>query len=165
MKYFTMNEFTDSTEAKSKGINNTPTQLQKNNVVEMVNNLLDPLREDWGEYCKNNNLGTPALRVTSGIRSEALNKVVGGSKTSAHCLGYGVDLVPYNGKLLEFKNFCINWLKNKQFDQFISEAENFKHVPRWIHIGYKNITGLQRKQYMYTLSGNTNKFYLLKIGV
>jgi putative chitinase len=158
MKYFTLKEFIVSEQAKKLSIDNTPTALQKANVIEFVNNLLDPLREAWGIYCKNNNLGTAALKITSGIRSKALNEAIGGSTTSSHYIGYAADIVPYNGKLLEFKNFCINWLSDKNFDQFISEDER-NGIPRWIHIGYKNNVGLFRKQYKYMIN---NKYYTIK---
>jgi putative chitinase len=158
MKYFTMDEFIRSDEAKRRGIDNTPSESQKNNVIEMVENLLDPLRGAWGEYCRHRNLGTGAIRVSSGIRSAALNAAVGGSKTSAHYLGYAADLVPCNGNLREFKKFCVDWLIDKDFDQFISENENAAHVPEWIHIGYKNSAGKQREQYKYMVDG---KYYTL----
>lgn len=157
MKYFTMNEFIESDTANKYGVDNTPTEKQKNNVVEFVNNLLDPLREAWGNYCKENKLGTPALKVSSGIRSKVLNKLVGGSNTSAHFLGYAADLIPYNGKLFIFKKFCMNWLQDKNFDQFISENEH-NGIPSWIHIGYKNSAGRFRKQYKYMTN---NKYYYL----
>ena len=108
-----MDEFVRSETATKRGIDNTPTDYQKSNVIEMVENLLDPLREAWGVYCQQRALGTPAIKVSSGIRSEALNEAVGGSKTSAHYHGYAADLVPYNGRLDEFKKFCVNWLFDK----------------------------------------------------
>lgn len=158
MKYFTLNEFIRSDEANKRNIDNTPSEYQKNNVIEMVENLLDPLREDWGKHCEKYKLGTGAIKVTSGIRSKALNEAVGGSKTSAHYHGYAADLVPYNGNLKEFKKFCINWLFDKDFDQMISENEDKNHVPEWIHIGYKNGSGKQRQQYKYMVN---NKYYTL----
>ena len=160
MKYFTIDEFIKSDTAKKLGIDNIPSQEQKDHAIELIDNLLDPLREAWGDYCKKNNLGSGAIRVSSGIRSKALNKAVGGSKTSAHYLGYAADLVPYNGNLKEFKKFVWNWLieSGEDFDQFISEDENSKSVPQWIHIGYKNSAGKQRKQYMYMKNG---KYYYL----
>lgn len=158
MKYFTINEFIRSDEAKKRNIDNTPTEYQKNNVIEMVENLLDPLREAWGKYCEKHKLGTGAIRVSSGIRSKALNKAVGGSKTSAHYHGYAADLVPYNGNLKEFKKFCFNWLFDKDFDQMISEDEDENNVPRWIHIGYKQGSGKQREQFLYMVGG---KYYTL----
>ena len=157
MKYFKMSEFTNSATAKLHNIPNNCEEWQLRNVEEMVDKLLDPLREAWGEYCKENGLGTGALRVTSGIRSKLLNEFVGGSKTSSHYFGFAADLVPYNGKLLEFKNFCMTWLKNKSFDQFISEDE-VNGVPGWIHIGYKRYNGVQRNEYKKMIN---DKYYFI----
>lgn len=160
MKYFTMDEFIRSETAGQQGIDNTPSEYQKNNVIEMVDNLLDPLREAWAVECNKYKLGTAAIRVTSGIRSKALNEAVGGSKTSAHYLGYAADLMPCNGKLGHFKRFCIEWLVDKDFDQMISEDEDSTGTPKWIHIGYKNSAGQFRRQYMYMINGKYyKKFY------
>ena len=160
MKYFTMDEFIRSETARQRGIDNTPSEYQKNNVIEMVDNLLDPLREAWAVECNKYKLGTAAIRVTSGIRSKALNEAVGGSKTSAHYLGYAADLMPCNGKLGHFKRFCIEWLVDKDFDQIISEDEDSTGTPKWIHIGYKNSAGQFRRQYMYMINGKYyKKFY------
>ena len=158
MKYFTMNEFVRSETAAKYGIDNTPSEYQKNNVISLVENLLDPLREAWGVYCQKHGLGTPAIRVSSGIRSEKLNEAVGGSKTSAHYHGLAADLVPGNGQLAQFKKFCVEWLMDKEFDQFISEDENDNCVPRWIHLGYKHGSGKQRHQFLYMKNG---KYYTL----
>lgn len=158
MKYFTMDEFIRSETARQRGIDNTPSEYQKNNVIEMVDNLLDPLREAWAVECNKYKLGTAAIRVTSGIRSKALNEAVGGSKTSAHYLGYAADLMPCNGKLGHFKRFCIEWLVDKDFDQIISENEDSTGTPKWIHIGYKNSAGQFHRQYMYMVNG---KYYSL----
>ena len=158
MKYFTIDEFIKSDEAKKRGIDNIPSDYQKNNVMEMVENLLDPLREAWAVECNKFKLGSPAIKISSGIRSEALNKAVGGSNTSAHYHGYAADLVPYNGNLKHFKKFCINWLFDKDFDQMISEDEDENNIPQWIHIGYKHGTGKQREQFLYMVGG---KYYSL----
>jgi putative chitinase len=99
------------------------------------------------------------LRISSGIRSKKLNAAVGGSKTSAHYLGYAADIVPCNGNLRHFKKFCISWLMDKDFDQFISEDEEWNNrTPRWIHIGYKNSAGKQRRNFLYMID---NKYYTL----
>ena len=156
MKYFTLEEFTRSETATKLGIKNTPTKYQKDNIIEMVNNILDPLRDAWAVYCKRYNLGSPGIRVLSGVRSAALNSAVEGSKTSAHYLGYAADLMPCNGKLDHFKRFCIEWLVDKDFDQMISENEDKNHIPEWIHIGYKNGAGKQRQQFKYMVDG---KYY------
>ena len=158
MKYFTLNEFIKSDTAARLGIDNTPTEYQKANVKELVENLLDPLREDWAVYCRLNSLGNPAIRVGSGIRSKKLNEAVGGSKTSAHYHGWAADLVPLNDRLDHFKKFCFDWLQDKDFDQMISEDENSRGIPSWLHIGYKRGNGDQRKQFLYMKNG---KYYYL----
>lgn len=146
MKHFSLLEFTRSATAKELGLDNIPTDAHRRNIEEMTSALLDPLREAWAVRCANEQWGTPALTVSSGYRGYRLNAAVGGTTTSAHCVGYAADLVPRNGRLREFKEFCREWLRKRKFDQMISEAEDIKGVPRWIHIGYKNRQGGQRKQ-------------------
>ena len=144
MKHFTMAELTRSETARKLGLDNIPPAEHIRNIEMTVKRLLDPLREAWAIYCARNQFGTPALRVSSGYRGEAVNRAVGGSKTSAHGVGYAFDLVPNNSRLLEFKRFCRDWLADQAFDQMI--------VPRWIHLGYKNRTGGQRRQ-LLTMRG------------
>ncbi len=146
MKYFTLNEFTRSTLAIKMGHKNDPPAEHRRNICEFVDNLLDPLRKAWALYCHEKKLGTPMLQITSGYRSWALNAAVGGSATSAHCIGYAADIVPMNNKLAEFKDFCKSWLQDKDFDQLISEDEDDNGIPQWLHIGYKNRQSEQRKQ-------------------
>ena len=148
-----MLEFTNSATARKLGLDNTPSAVHASNLEMLVAQLLDPLREAWAVKCAHEQWGTPALTVTSGYRGPALNKAVGGAATSAHCVGYAADLVPANGRLAEFKGFCRDWLKGKPFDQMISEDENAAGVPRWIHIGYKNQQGGQRRQLLSMVGG------------
>lgn len=151
-----MEELTRSDTARAKGLDNTPTAEHRAHLTETVEKLIDPLREQWAVRCAHEQLGNPALRVSSGYRGAALNKAVGGSDTSAHCHGYALDLVPMNGRLREFKDFCRRFLAAKAFDQMISEDEDAAGVPRWIHIGYKNGQGQQRRQ----LLSMRNKAYI-----
>ncbi len=136
MKYFSVKELTRSMTAKVAGLSNEPSAEHCQHLEEMVDNLIDPLREAWGS----------AITVTSGYRGYELNIAVGGVPTSAHSVGYAVDLVPVNGKLKEFKSFCRKFIENRNFDQLISENENPDGVPEWIHVGYKTRSGLQRRQ-------------------
>lgn len=156
MKHFTMAEFTSSETARAKGLDNTPTAAHRENLEMLVVQLLDPLREAWAVRCANEHWGSPALTVTSGYRSAVLNRAVGGSATSAHCCGFAADLVPQNGRLADFKRFCRDWLRGRRFDQLISEEEDAAGVPRWLHIGYKNGQGGQRRQ-MLSMRGGKYK--------
>lgn len=137
MKYFTISEFLVSTTAKKRGIPNNPTLEEKKHIVELVVNLLDPLREAWGS----------AIKVTSGFRCPALNRAVGGVNNSAHMTGYAADLKPVNGKMKEFQAFAKKWIADKKFDQFIIEKPQ-NGIASWIHIGIKNQNGFQRKQFL-----------------
>lgn len=153
MKHFTMTELTRSATAQAQGFDNTPSAEHRANIEMSVAQLLDPLREAWAVACgRNPGWGSPAITVSSGYRGFRLNKAVGGSATSAHCVGYAFDLVPANGRLGDFKKFCRDWLKGRAFDQMISEDENAAGVPRWVHIGYKNRQGGQRRQ-LLTMRG------------
>jgi uncharacterized protein YcbK (DUF882 family) len=77
MKFFTIKELTKSDVAKRSKINNTPTKQEEQNLITLVENILDPLREAYGK----------PIIVTSGFRCERLNKLVNGSRTSQHRTG------------------------------------------------------------------------------
>ena len=129
--YFTIKELCESDTAKKYGIDNTPNSIVISHLQQLIN-FLNPLREAWGS----------AIRVNSGYRCEKLNRFVGGSKTSSHLIGYGVDLIPVNGKMDAFKKFIIDYMKNKMFDQCIIEKPG---KTEWVHIGLYNLKGQQRK--------------------
>lgn len=153
MKHFTMEELTRSDTARARGIDNTPLVEHRRNLIDMVDELIDPLRERWAIVCANEQLGSPQLRVTSGYRSRALNEAVGGAATSAHLLGYALDLVPANGAMRRFKEVCRDFLKGRKFDQMISEGEDASGNPAWVHVGYKNAEGRQRRQFLSMRGG------------
>lgn len=153
MKHFSLSELTRSDTARQRGLDNTPTDEHRQNLEALVGQLLDPLREAWAIRCAHEHWGTPALRVSSGYRGEALNRAVAGSTTSAHCVGYAADLVPANGRLVEFKRFCREWLRGRAFDQMISDGEDHTGTPRWVHLGFKNRQGGQRRQLLSMVGG------------
>lgn len=130
--YFTVKELSLSDTAKKFGIDNTPSEEVKNHIKELIEKLLNPIREAWGG----------PIIVNSGYRCPKLNEKVGGVKTSAHLTGYAADLIPGNGQRARFIKFVQNFLKtnNIPFDQCIDE------YGRWCHVGLKNLYGLQRKQ-------------------
>ena len=80
--YFTLSELTHSTTAEACGIDNTPTVEVVPLMMELIDRVLDPLRERWGV----------PIYVTSGYRCPELNARVGGSKTSYHLRGMAADI-------------------------------------------------------------------------
>lgn len=153
MNHFTLDELTRSQTARRLGLDNTPGDAQRRNLEELTRRLLDPLREAWATRCRAEGLGSAAVRVTSGYRSPALNKAVGGAATSAHLCGYAADLVPENGHLAAFRECCAEFLRGRPFDQMISEQEDAAGVPRWVHVGYRSCAGGQRRQLLAQRGG------------
>ena len=82
MKYFTLKELTHSDTAVSLGIDNTPTASAVPLMVELIDRVLDPIREHWGL----------PIRVHSGYRCPTLNEEVGGVEDSWHMLGCAADI-------------------------------------------------------------------------
>lgn len=144
-KYFTIKELTKT----STGIKNTPNDEIKQHLEELIA-VIDPIREEWTKITEKNNWGSPAIYVHSGYRNEAVNKAVGGSKTSEHMLGYALDFEPVNQKNLEFWNFMVEYLKsnNIPFSQLINEKPKCG-IPSWIHFSINGKKG-HRKQ-IFTL--------------
>lgn len=147
MKYFSISELTYSTKARELHIDNTPFSYSiVDNLTNLTENLLDPIREAWGK----------PIIITSGYRSDALNKAVGGSKTSAHRSGLAVDVVPENmADFDKFAAFVKDYLKDKDYDQLILER---KGGSRWLHIGYKSADGKQRTQNLKIIGSVTSKW-------
>lgn len=131
-KYFSLEELTRT----STGLDNTPNEQEIKNLEELIE-VLDKLREAWGS----------GIRVNSGFRSEEVNNKVGGSKTSAHRIGFAGDLEPVNGDMKKFQDFVPKFFKdnNIPFDQIIKE-EPRNGIASWLHLGLKNRQGQQRGQ-------------------
>lgn len=131
-KYFSLEEFLDSSVARQKSISNLPSW----EVIAHLNELalfLDDLREAWGS----------GIKVSSGFRNEKLNKAVGGVSTSVHKIGYAADIVPANGQFDKFVQFIKGWAKDKAYDQILIES---KGKTRWVHFGLYGNKGEQRRQ-------------------
>lgn len=129
MKHFTLKELTKSDTAIRKGIKNIPNRQEEQNLIALIDNVLDPLREAYGK----------PIIVTSGFRCEELNRLVGGSKTSHHRTGQAADIRTIVDTPEENKKLYDLIIKlNLPFDQLINEY-NFD----WVHVSY---TPKNRKQ-------------------
>lgn len=132
---FTLGEFIVSDTAKKTGIDNTPTLADIYHMEELCVNLLQPIRDAWGK----------PIKVTSGYRCYKLNRFLGGSPTSVHPRGWAADLKPASGSYDDFEKFVVQFLKDHPeipFDQCIREKSGRS---KWLHLGYKNNLGKQRK--------------------
>lgn len=124
MKYFTIEELSASTEARKMGIDNTPTPEARANLTDLVDAVLDPLRERYGY----------PIHVSSGYRCPRLNKAVGGSPTSQHVKGEAADIYVTNKRDKAMLFSMIYYLL--PFDQLIWEKGD-DEAPSWIHVSYR----------------------------
>lgn len=81
-KNFSLKELTYSSTANYHKVDNTPGRLELENLKKLCSELLQPIRNKWGD----------SIFVTSGYRNPILNRLVGGSTTSQHILGQAVDI-------------------------------------------------------------------------
>jgi len=120
---FTLREFVKSQTASRKGIDNTPSQEHLDNAIALFENVVQPVRENFG----------PTI-ITSGYRSDALNEAIGGSTTSQHSKGQAVDLEVMGVSTAE----VCEWIAaNTDFDQLILEFyEPGDTNSGWVHVSY-----------------------------
>ena len=107
-KHFTLEEFTRSSTAKARGIDNTVPEKLIPALRNLCETVLEPLREQAKE----------PVEISSGYRCPALNKAVGGSDTSQHMKGEACDIYVEDVEKLR-KWFAI--LMDGDFDQLIFE--------------------------------------------
>ena len=119
--HFTLAELVKSETADKKKIKNDPPEEAINNLIALMYNILKPAR---------NQIGVPII-ITSGYRSDELNKAVKGVPNSQHTLGQAVDLVCTKraDKLALF-----NILSQMDIDQLLFETN--KAGTQWIHLSY-----------------------------
>ena len=128
-KHFTFDELIHSDTADRLGIDNTPAFEAVSNINDLVTNVLDILRGEWGR----------PIIVTSGYRCKELNAAVGGTHYSQHLKGQAADIV--SDDFEEFRRFVRRWCKDNEFDQCIFEHSSDSE---WIHISY--VEGRNRRQ-------------------
>jgi hypothetical protein len=119
-KSFSLEEMISSQTAARRGLNNKPNQSAIQNLTTLCNKILQPTRDKFG-----------AIRISSGYRSIAVNKAVGGSSTSDHCLGFAADIIPLESSK---KEVAIWMAKTLSFHQLIMEFGTDRYNPSWIHI-------------------------------
>ena len=155
MKYFTLSELTKSATAKRLGIDNTPDASIRANLTALVENVLDPLRVRWG---------MPII-VTSGYRSTALNKAVGGAANSQHTKGMAADIRTVSDSRADNMKLLRCLLRSGiVFDQVISEYVDAAGRPDWIHVSFKR-NGANRGSKLTATKKNGKTVYVSGIRV
>lgn len=138
MKYFVFEQFFHSDVAEACGIDNIPdvrrNQLIRSNIILLVDNVLDPIRE---------HLGLPVV-INSGFRCPALNELVGGKGSSQHLTGQAADFTVLGMTVREYKELAFWCADNLDFDQLIVYPGR-----KFIHISYES-PELNRHEVLFT---------------
>ena len=123
---FSLKEMTQSQTALKNNIDNEPNAEQIENLRQLCQTILQPIREDF----------QLPIKITSGFRSPELCEILGSKSTSQHCANEcaaadfeipGVD----NKKV--FKHI----IENLPFDQIILEYYDDLDINSgWIHVSW-----------------------------
>jgi zinc D-Ala-D-Ala carboxypeptidase len=146
-EHFSLAEFTRSESAKRHGVSNEPTPEHLENIKQLCEKVLEPIRAKFGP-----------LNISSGYRSKVLNHFIGGSLSSQHCEGKAAD-IDQDGMPGVTNTELFHWIKdNIDFDQMIWEFGD-DNKPDWVHVSYNG--DKNRKQILKALKVNGKSVYSL----
>ena len=135
-EHFKLSEFTNSSTATARGIDNTLNEQQIANLKRICEEILEPLRAYANESSpsKGDKRGAVPIIIGSGYRSPALNKAVGGVPNSQHQTGEAVDIhIPDNAT---GRKWFLWMMDNLKFDQLIMEKSTPSSTRYWIHVSF-----------------------------
>lgn len=154
--HFSYRELTRSETARRHGIDNTPSPSELDNIKYTAEQL-----EKIRAYLNAKYQRPIAIIVTSCFRNERVNRLVGGSKTSAHRFGLAADCDATGFTSANFAKEIIE-MKNKgliDYDQLILEFPE-RGDGAWVHIGFKPNGKEQREQILTAVKKNGKTAYL-----
>lgn len=127
-KNFTYEEFTKSSVADARKIENLPNAEEREYIETLAETVLQPIRD---EYKK-------PIVISSGFRCKKLNKAVGGASNSDHIWGCAVDIHSKSDTVKDNKEL---------FDLIVKMAKDGKIHCRqiideygynWVHVSINN---------------------------
>ena len=118
---FTIDEMVKSQTAERRDIPNLPDEGQIKNMVELCENILQPIRDEFGSFI-----------VSSGFRSAELCVAIGSSIKSQHAKGEAAD---FEVAGVDNADLAV-WIRDSlPFDQLILECYTGGNSG-WIHCSY-----------------------------
>lgn len=125
---FTYEELCRSAVAERRGLDNSPDEAVCRRIAYLARNVLQPVRDRFEQ---------PVV-VTSGYRSPAVNRAVGGSSTSHHMTGAAADIRVTGVKLKSVFSYIA---KQLPFTELI--AENLGGSA-WVHVALVEGRGAEK---------------------
>jgi zinc D-Ala-D-Ala carboxypeptidase len=140
-EWLSLSDCIKSEYAQRNGIANLPANH------EIVQNLMALGKAVYDPVCEHFKMKIP---ITSGYRNNAVNKGIGGSKTSQHVQGQALDLDP-DGRNGVSNAELFRYIRSElDFDQLIAEYGTDQN-PAWVHVSFvthrKNRKQVLRKRY------------------
>lgn len=126
-KHMSYSDAIYSDTAKRVGIGNYPSQVEINNMKLLAEKVYEPLVEHFNVH----------VYVSSVFRNKVLNKLIGGSKNSQHCLGEAMDIDADYYDIITNKQLFDYIRDNLEFDQLIWELGT-DVTPAWVHVSFTN---------------------------
>ena len=118
---FSLKEMTQSQTALKNNIDNEPNAEQIENLRQLCQTILQPIREDF----------QLPIKITSGFRSPELCEILGSKSTSQHCDGEAADIEIYGVSNYDLAKYIEN---NLNFDQLILEFyDGVDPNSGWVH--------------------------------
>ena len=123
-EHVSLKEAVRSNTAKRLGINNMPDNETLITMQITAKHVFEHVRNHFNE----------PIYISSFYRSPDLNKAIGGSKKSQHCLGEAIDIDDVYSKASNADFFY--YIKDRlEFDQLIWEFGD-SESPDWVHVSY-----------------------------
>jgi hypothetical protein len=122
---FHLSEFTKSQAAVRRGLDNRPGEAELSALRLLCEKVLEPTRAHFGK----------PLLISSGYRSPAVNRAIGGARNSQHVKGEAADFEIPGVSNVE----VCRWMEvNLNYDQLILEF----YIPGqpnsgWVHVSYR----------------------------
>ncbi len=139
-----LKELLFSETATRLGIDNTPTDEILINLQTLIQEVINPIVNHFGD-----------IKITSGYRSPELCLKIGSSIKSQHCLGMALDCEVLGVANRELADWVVNHL---EFDQVILEFWKPEEANSgWVHISYNKSNN--RKMYLRAYKANGRTIY------
>lgn len=124
-KNLALAEVIRSETAKRLGIDNTPTPEALENLKALAKEVFQPIRDHFKK----------PIYISSGYRSETLNRALKGAQNSQHMVGQAIDIDMDHTDITNAEVF--EFIKdNIEFDQLIWEFGTDEN-PAWVHVSYR----------------------------
>jgi hypothetical protein len=142
-KNLTLAEMINSSTAKRKNIDNSPTSIHLENMKYLAEKVFQPIREHFNV----------PIHISSGYRSKKLNEAIGGSLTSFHSSGCAIDIDNDNSSVTNKEIF--DYIKNNlDFTELIWEFGT-KDNPDWTHVAI--VKGREKEKEILKATKEKNK--------